>query len=59
MLPIFLLLSFTLSKESYERSIFGHPGTDEVHNEFVDGVEVIQRGLRRPTLNYSKHSINK
>lgn len=50
MLSIFLLLSFSFSKESYERSLFGAPGTDEVHNEFVDGFEVIQRGLKHPKL---------
>ncbi|KAK8876261.1 hypothetical protein M9Y10_006456 [Tritrichomonas musculus] len=55
MLSIFLLLSFSFSKESYERSLFGAPGTDEVHNEFVDGFEVLQRGLTHPKLNHVKN----
>lgn len=48
---IFLFFPTIFCKESYERSIFGHPGTDEVHNEFVDGFEVLQTGLPHPKLN--------
>lgn len=47
---LFLFLVYCFSKESYVKSVFGSPGTDEVHNEYVPGIEVLQRGLKKPTL---------
>lgn len=35
---------------SYIRSIFGHPGTDEIENEYVDGIEILETGLPHPKL---------
>ncbi|OHT06938.1 hypothetical protein TRFO_24897 [Tritrichomonas foetus] len=37
------------SQKNYVRSIFGHPGTDEVDADLVHGFEVLQRGLSKPT----------
>ena len=57
---IALLLSFLVVKcncrESYVKSIFGHPGTDEVENEWVDGFEVLQTGLPIPKRKHIKEA---
>lgn len=55
MLTLFLVIAGN-SKPSYARSLFGHPGTDEVENEWVDGIEILQRGLPIPNRNHIKNA---
>lgn len=46
----YLIIVNICSKPSYYRSMFGHPGTDEVENEYVDGIEIFETGLPHPQL---------
>lgn len=50
---IFLLVTCNCAPH-YVKSIFGHPGTDEVENEFVDGFEILERNLPKPTKKHIK-----
>ena len=46
----YLIIVNICSKPSYYRSMFGRPGTDEVENEYIDGIEILERGLTHPPL---------
>lgn len=46
----YILIIKICSKPSYYRSMFGRPGTDEVENEYIDGIEILERGLTHPPL---------
>ncbi|KAK8892594.1 hypothetical protein M9Y10_029833 [Tritrichomonas musculus] len=46
---VFAFLSIlSNSEQSYVKSIFGHPGVDEVEHDLIDGFEVLQTGLPKP-----------
>lgn len=44
----FLLILCICEKPTYIKSIFGAPGTDEIENEYIDGVEILETGLNHP-----------
>lgn len=51
----FIIISLSLftiicncTKPSYVKSIFGAPGSDEVENDYIDGIEILQTGLPHP-----------
>lgn len=45
-----VLSVFVFSLEETSRSKFGAPGVDEVENEYVQGVEILERNLPKPSV---------
>ncbi|OHS96152.1 hypothetical protein TRFO_37662 [Tritrichomonas foetus] len=54
MFLIFYLISSVVSADNFERSVFGSPGREEVHNQYVDGFEILERNLPKPALRHIK-----